>query len=667
MNIAIVNHWPTELTAEYEFIKRFKSVSQKRGIKITMIGPTGIILDGMEKGSRVEIIKPDFILAFDPNLTEPFCDIPIYTPLWIPDDFLSVDSYLPYIKSINKVDKFIGGYSSDILIEHVKNYLAYHGRTLNELYPFYASPSIDSVLPPTIDAKSHLAYVGVNCEKIETTNNNHAKARYHDIFKALDKLKCVEFYGPKKFGGMRPWSGFKSYHGQIPFDGTSLIATFNKAGIALVFSSIIHNKCGVPTSRLFEAIAAGCIIIADKNPFICKTLGDSVLYVDIYQEPDIVISQIKAHIDWIHNNSDRARKMVEMTQEIFTQKFCLEHSLDNLITLHEKKIFPSETKQLTIDVIIPLLFPSKENVLTISKNINSQTHKNIHVIYISNSSINLDSFKQSIPLNIDLTIAIDKDAVTTGTLVELALQSLTSEYFVLMEGNQTWHSKHLESLLCCLMANKSALAACSESYAVNTTSGEVVLSQALQLKYIHLLSLQTIVSSSSIYHDFFYMFERVVLKSCVLFRRKIIEGLSTIALKNINGCEHLYFILRAVNQSIADSALAQTSIKSVRLKSKTDEISLDVLYPYRCKKIGNKAFNTSLKMLVDAQILDHYSRVCSYSNLEKSYDLWSRVITLETLQKKNCYISLKKKARRLFQKAFSALYSFKIFRIFHVG
>src|SRR5207244_4168803 len=143
------------------------------------------------------------------------------------------------------------------------------------------------------------------------------------------------------YGNYRQWHFVpNSWRGFIPYDGESFFKRMKESGVALLFHSLWHLKWGIPTSRIFEALAAGCVIISDKNPFIVRELGDNVLYIDVDHTSERIgeemFRQIHAHMTWILNHSKEAEEKARRAHAIFLEKFTLEKQMGDLIKMHEE-------------------------------------------------------------------------------------------------------------------------------------------------------------------------------------------------------------------------------------------------------------------------------------------------------------------------------------------
>lgn len=164
-------------------------------------------------------------------------------------------------------------------------------------------------------------------------DNKRKSEDYKQLFQLLDENEYLDLYGSKK-----QWSHIKkSLKKKIPFDGKSFFDYMKKSGIVLVLHSNSHILGDAPSSRIFEAAAAGCVIISDKHPFVEREFADSVLYVDQNMTGKEMFDQIERHIKWIKNNPEAAKEMSRRSHQIFVNKFTLEEQLLKLSEFHEKR------------------------------------------------------------------------------------------------------------------------------------------------------------------------------------------------------------------------------------------------------------------------------------------------------------------------------------------
>lgn len=194
-------------------------------------------------------------------------------------------------------------------------------------YPYmYWVPTVHQVPYNSIDPEN-LFYICSNW------GSRYKNTNYKDLLNLLAQTSYSRIYGPRKLYEKR----FKqNFLGELPIDGMSLLSAISAAGICLVLHSDTHLSLGLPSGRIFEAAAASSVIISDKNPFVMKHFGDSVLYIDVMQSGKNIFQDIDQLINWIHENKDEALEMAKRAHRIFETQFSLEAQLLKLGEFHEQ-------------------------------------------------------------------------------------------------------------------------------------------------------------------------------------------------------------------------------------------------------------------------------------------------------------------------------------------
>lgn len=162
---------------------------------------------------------------------------------------------------------------------------------------------------------------------------NRAKdEKYKLFFNLLDQSSYARFYGKDSFKLMYP----NSYIGPIPVDGESILSEIRNAGICLVIHSSNHLESGIPSGRIFEAIASSAVVISDRNPFVEEHFGDTVLYVDQNKSAEELFNQVEDHVCWIRSHKEEANSMAKKAYDIYRRKFLLEDQLIKLGDWHDQ-------------------------------------------------------------------------------------------------------------------------------------------------------------------------------------------------------------------------------------------------------------------------------------------------------------------------------------------
>lgn len=380
----VVSNWPKLKNAEYEVIERLKISSKKIGYVCCVIDTQGTFLNS----SDIEIKDLNFIISLHYDAPKSFqCNT--FIALWNPMDFYYKFGLERTINNLLSYDGYLLGSDHDFNNIHNDVMNSYLRLDLKFNKPYFFNSLYDNAFEykTFLNSQKKIFYVGVNWEAIS------GKGRFHDLFKMLDSENIIQFYGPKKINGVRPWRGFKSYKGEIPFDGSSLIDTANKLGISLVLSSNSHLMCDMMSSRLFESISAGAIVICDQNRFVKKHFKDNVLYVDTTKTNKLIFNQINSHYNWILRNQNLAAEKIKACQKIFAEKFSYKKTLPSLFTelsnyslmANKKDNFVSQshkTKQLIINYVLDsdTVGNFKNNIHTLLKS-KTQLLFKINILY----------------------------------------------------------------------------------------------------------------------------------------------------------------------------------------------------------------------------------------------------------------------------------------------
>jgi hypothetical protein len=191
------------------------------------------------------------------------------------------------------------------------------------------------LVPPRKDLRGETIrafYAGIGWDKF-----NNRPGRHQKIFKHLDALDVLDLYGPENIQGLKPWKEFKSYRGSIPFDGKSILKIANDSGAMLVWSSRPHIKANIMSNRLFEALAARCVVIGDEHPFIREVLGGSAFYVDMTKNEEHIADQVLEIVTFLNTDPDAVKLATDKGAEIFLRDFDLTQQLKEVFVLPRPK------------------------------------------------------------------------------------------------------------------------------------------------------------------------------------------------------------------------------------------------------------------------------------------------------------------------------------------
>lgn len=169
-------------------------------------------------------------------------------------------------------------------------------------------------------------YAGINWGKL-----SGRPGRHHMLFKMLDDENILDIYGPRKISHVVPWKGFKSYRGEIPFDGKSILRKARESGISLVLSAEQHLAEGFISSRFFEGLAAGNSIISDGHPFIKKHFGRNGFSLNLERGDAYAADQLREFVSELRQNPALLKSQQDFAQELFLEKFDLTKQLKKIL------------------------------------------------------------------------------------------------------------------------------------------------------------------------------------------------------------------------------------------------------------------------------------------------------------------------------------------------
>jgi hypothetical protein len=426
----------------------------------------------------------DFVLSLHFETPKRY-DIFSFVALWNPVQFFHEWGYRRCTRNLLTHDDFISC-SSPWADDQVRRLLANDPMRDGPKLKLYHSLS-EPIFPPTT-GDGMLFYAGINWERLGKKPQRHG-----ELLKLLDKTGDMRIYGPRRFNGVDVWAGFESYQGPVPFDGISIIRAINKAGVSLVLSSEAHRQSELMSSRLFESLAAGAVIISDDNPFACRFFGKTLLYIDSTLDTEATYAQVKFHLDWIRSNPAEARELAKQAQEIFLKDFALDHCLQRIYA-----DFPARKQQLE-GLYSPKRAEEKVSLVFLMPEFHPDVLERHIASYLAQKEIamrpilamdNRDFalFGQRVQSRLDqLSAPIAVEALDfferypggairsrrrTGRVIQQAIEQLIrDDYFCVVSAHERLFSDHLRSLLRTLQDHEDAGSAWADVLLFHTAEG----------------------------------------------------------------------------------------------------------------------------------------------------------------------------------------------------
>ena len=435
---AIVRDWEDSVSAEEECLRRFEKAAELIGLKCDIVDTQYRVI--ADRTIKVTKETHDFVLHvhfFSGKAENVFSIAPLWNPIKIYHDW----GYVKYVTTLMSNDDFIHS-GSTVLTDQIDVLRRKNTFHLHPEFIVYPAPAEVASIPE-IRTDRKLFYCGINWEKLTSR-----KGRFDELLKKLDRTGCLEIYGPKKLRGIKPWEGYKSYKGEIPFDGCSLQKKISECGIALVLSSDIHLKDRIITNRLYEALAAGAVVISDENPAIHEIMGDTCLYVDT-KKPNSHEKILNIY-EWINSNPIEAKILAEQSQQIFQRRLSAKISLENLYAqidqrkekLSKYRRYQGNKKLLVLYILSDENLGANLNAEIIQRSINANISLKITHVVLTNKENKSFCFDNA-------QLFVSESERGYGELIEWGLQKQAVENYdfisFVLPGEELY-DEHFESI-----------------------------------------------------------------------------------------------------------------------------------------------------------------------------------------------------------------------------
>lgn len=427
MKVCILNSWPNlTISAEREFIARVKVACRRLGWTIF----EAVTSD------EIKAIAPDVVLVtheFSPKLTQ----YPTVGLIWSPTAFFGPDP--KRIRNILSYDAYLA--ATDGLRTYLSDLLHEHGKEAPisqfDFLPSALSTEYPKDTPDQIRLRK-LFYAGVHWDG----------QRHGDLFAALKGRIPMRIHGdPRRWG-----AAGEDFGGPLPFDGEAVIDAIRDCGIALALHGSAHRAENIPSMRLFEATAAGAVVISDRLDFAVTEFGDSLLYVDADQSADVVSQQIVEHVSWINRNPALAHSMAMRSHAIFKERFTLEKmlgQLPELLSQTRQSMGLDCSSEETVDIIIRVgsrpLWMAERAIASVA----AQTHRNISLIVVAFRELDglqalLDRYKDRFS---SIKVINAPDNGIRSTPLWMGLRAASSAFVGNLDDDDIIHPNHIASLL----------------------------------------------------------------------------------------------------------------------------------------------------------------------------------------------------------------------------
>jgi hypothetical protein len=559
---AIVHTYHDLKNAEYEVLQRILAAAKRVGARVVVMDRNAKILWAtselnLAEGALLPDGVVDFVLALHFESAR-VVDAYSYITLWQPIEFYHAFGYQASIDKVTSYHDLVSC-SSDLADAHGMNLLAGVGRAPQMPLPkmFHTLP--EPFLKPRISEESRLFYIGINWERI-----GRPKGRFHDALVALDKKDLTDIYGPEKMMGVAPWEGFKTYCGELPFDGEAVKNAINRSGICLVLSSAAHKNAGIMSNRLFEGLAGGAAIIATPNALIDKYFRDAIYLVDDSRGEEHLYQQIVEVLRRIRADPDEAVRRTLVGQEILRTQCSLEGSIQALMVGNAARVAAFEAKflaQADVTVIVTFFGRAYDDLKKHLEQFAKQRHARVTVHVVCDrrfASRDADALANAAsgaigtlllhPINLETgTDSFDGEIVArarTGPAIAAILKQVDTPLFAFSTEGDWVFGDHFASLAKALQNEPKAMLAASgmirEGKGLDKTETRTLDSA----RFTDIDAITLVTGTGQV--------------ARFAFRRELLEGDYHYLMQLLDGEEHLYFRLAGV----LAGPLAQTNYPS---------------------------------------------------------------------------------------------------------
>lgn len=528
MKIAFYNIFGEKNNAEQEILMRLKYVFLKNGHEFIEINRDGYLID--KSDFHIELVCPDLLFTFNAFDLSVEVVPDVYSAFfhWTPIGFFINSQSKLLLESLNSYDSFGSIYEKDIF----RRILGVPAKDVSEIG---SSVPVDYMVQAKYQEKRKIFYAGINFERVLQN------MRYGELLKKLDETNELEIYGPKKvYGRKNMWTGFRSYKGEIPFDGYSIIKKINQAGVCLALNSPMHNDANAVSNRTFEAAAAGAVIISDDNAFVRRMFGDSVFYIDRQISEEEASDKIIRYLEWINGHPKESYYMAKKAQKIFAEKL----SLDVMVKDFIKQIFADmknkhdvHLQEDWIDVVC--YFDSAQEFYDILKQVEKQYYQKLHLILVTN----IEAYQNIKGLTYEHDV-IESHKESKGNDFIQVKKVLRGKYFMFIDKYSILHARHIYKNHQ-VISKREELFVYSGSYVKKEKSrGKkyiVLNSKSITRDEFLLFSCVTNRDLNWQYHDQQAFFvETIFSRSSGLFRHEILEYVDEDELSMISDNVHHY-------------------------------------------------------------------------------------------------------------------------------
>ena len=339
--IAVIRMWPEQACAEHECVERLRTAAELVGVRVIELDKFGHIVGTPRQ--RVAREDVDFVIHLHYETAKTYDAVSV-AAMWNPTQFYFDWGFDRHWS--NQMSHDVYAYTGSPEIKKLVR--ASRGDCVAADMPLLNHTLADPIIPPRIHDEYRVFYCGINWEKL--TNK---PARHDAVLRELDKQGVLDVYGPREIRGVKLWDGYEGYRGSLPFDGRTIIGKIADAGACLVFSSEAHINSGIMSSRLFEAMAAGAVVIGDEHPFLTAAIGDNYIRVPSTLPAEERVKRIVEALERFGRDPQEALTLASASQQAMLASYHLCTQLANVYEAAHR--FSERSRALTLPSAEPVV------------------------------------------------------------------------------------------------------------------------------------------------------------------------------------------------------------------------------------------------------------------------------------------------------------------------
>jgi phosphoglycerol transferase len=409
---------PSQPFAEAEVYQRMAVAAGRLGWKCCRTATT----------REIEAFAPDVVLAEHFSLAK-LTSYPTLGLMWNPaaywggDDSLvrNVVSYDGHLFADRTTAQFVGDLVSALPVRFVQGWW----------FPSCQSTEL------TTGPRAGLAYLKTGWDP----------GRHREILERIASTTDLSRYGT---------DASSSPSNALPFDGCSVLSMLSGRAAALCLHTAHHRKTGTPSARVFEAAAAGAVIISDENKFVREAFGETALYVDVEASPDAVAEQVAQHVAWIAANPDDAEELRTKAHKIFRERHTFEILLKQLpdLVADVRRAWnpPIAMADRAVTYIVRTGNRDMRYLRRALTSLECQSHRNIHAIVVAfrNYEVVKGYLAAQRPGLTKITVAEAADTGFRSSAVWTGLSRVETDFYGILDDDDTLLPNHVAACLAAL-------------------------------------------------------------------------------------------------------------------------------------------------------------------------------------------------------------------------